>query len=226
MIEAGRKCCQPFRHKSKVLCDNCDWNLCWLNFVAYLLGQPEREIDRMIICCLFFSLLSIQHSIFHLSWHNSQIELFTTLIAYQNSPKILLHNIKSQIWFPFIDSSQHCIGGVEALSALPLFILNNLQLIHAPFEIWFMWPAARTSRWLSLSLSLSPFPPLLLLLKLSKLVSVVRVIYLRLNEIECRLNSPRPDNSHNFTHRQQTVPAILYVCMDLYIVYLARIVSY
>lgn len=72
-----------------------------------------------------------------------------------------------------------------------------------------------TSRWLSsqftialatalpLYLALSVlFPRHDLLLKLSKLVSVARVIYLRLNEIEYRLNSPRPDNSHNFIRRQ------------------------
>lgn len=89
-----------------------------------------------------------------------------------------------------------------------------------------------TSRWLP-SHSLSLFPRHDLLLKLSKLVSVARVIYLRLNEIECRLNSPRPDNSHNFIRRQagqrerdrgaagqndwRADRACFDICIDLYI---------
>lgn len=76
------------------------------------------------------------------------------------------------------------------------------------------------ARSLSHSLSIDTFPVLILLLKLSKLVSVARVIYLRLNEIECRLNSPRPDNSHNFTSRQQTLPAT-YIYLHRFI-YIAR----
>lgn len=89
-----------------------------------------------------------------------------------------------------------------------------------------------TSRWLLSpysSASLSLFPRHDLLLKLSKLVSVARVIYLRLNEIECRLNSPRPDNSHNFIRRQagqretegqrdwRADRACFDICIDLYI---------
>lgn len=89
-----------------------------------------------------------------------------------------------------------------------LFILWNtsllgisLQLIHAPFEIWFMWRQHWSQDDDFVLYSHSPLS-ILLLVKLSKVVSVARVIYLRLNEIECRLNSPRTDSSHNFTHRQ------------------------
>lgn len=186
---------------------------------------------------------AIRHSIFDLSVNNSQIVLFTTLIAYQNSQN-LLHNIKLQIWFPSIDSGGFkpvafvypfpCISIITCSSStrhLKYDLCGPQQyksLTSLPIHNRSSYSSVSLSLALALALSLL-FPRHDLLLKLSKLVSVARVIYLRLNEIEYRLNSPRPDNSHNFIRRQagqretekqtdwRADRACYDICIDLYI---------
>lgn len=111
----------------------------------------------------------------------------------------MLHNIKLQMWFPSIDS----LGFKRIAFVYPFPCISIITCSSSTRHLKYDLCGPQQYKSLtSLPLSLSLYPHHDLLLKLSKLVSVARVIYLRLNEIECRLNSPRPDDSHNFIRRQ------------------------
>lgn len=124
MIEADQSVGKPFHIShlgtSQKFCVN-ELNFDVFKFIAYFLGHI-RNVFTNVYFRQFIVLdeekTTIWYSIFHLSENYSQVELFTTLIAYQNSQNSAHHKC-------YIILNCKCdfhLLILLALSASPLFI--------------------------------------------------------------------------------------------------------